>query len=99
MILKVCIGSSCHLKGSYDVINGLKELLKKYDLEDVIDLQASFCLSNCANGVTAKVEEVGICECPPNVTIEEDGSILLHRLCSESIEEIFVTSILPLIKK
>lgn len=99
MILKVCIGSSCHLKGSYDVINGLKELLKQHDLENVIDLQASFCLSNCANGVTAKAEEVEVCECPPNVTIEEDGSILLHRLCGESIEETFNASILPLIKK
>lgn len=54
MILKVCIGSSCHLKGSYDVINGLKELLKKNNLENTVDLQASFCLSNCANGVLPK---------------------------------------------
>lgn len=99
MILKICIGSSCHLKGSYDVINGLKELLKKNNLENEIDLQASFCLSNCANGVTAKAENVDGCTCPPNVTVEEDGSLLLHKLCGDSIEEIFNISILPLIKK
>ena len=34
MVLKVCVGSSCHLKGSYDVIEKFKELLKKYEVED-----------------------------------------------------------------
>ena len=33
MVLKVCVGSSCHLKGSYDVIEKFKELLKKYQLQ------------------------------------------------------------------
>ena len=35
MTVKICIGSSCHLKGSYDVVQGMRELLKKYDVEDV----------------------------------------------------------------
>ena len=51
MTIKVCVGSSCHLKGSYEVIEAFKEVLKKYDVEDVIDLQASFCLGHCALGV------------------------------------------------
>ena len=28
MNIKVCVGSSCHLKGSYDVIQALKDILK-----------------------------------------------------------------------
>lgn len=58
MKLLVCVGSSCHLKGSYDVINKLKEVLKKYDVEDKVELQASFCLGHCADGVTAKADEI-----------------------------------------
>lgn len=57
MVLKVCVGSSCHLKGSYDVIEKFKELLKKYEVEDVIELQASFCLGHCSEGVTVKTDE------------------------------------------
>ena len=57
MVLKVCVGSSCHLKGSYDVIEKFKELLKKYEVEDVIELQASFCLGHCSEGVTGKADE------------------------------------------
>ena len=30
MVLKVCVGSSCHLRGSYDVIEEMKRLIKKY---------------------------------------------------------------------
>ena len=57
MVLKVSVGSSCHLKGSYDVIEKFKELLKKYEVEDVIELQASFCLGHCSEGVTVKADE------------------------------------------
>ena len=42
MNIKVCVGSSCHLKGSYEVIQALKDILKKYDVEDLVELQASF---------------------------------------------------------
>ena len=57
MVLKVCVGSSCHLKGSYDVIEKLKEIIKRYDVEDMVDLQASFCLGHCSEGVTVKADE------------------------------------------
>lgn len=57
MVLKVCVGSSCHLKGSYDVIEKLKEVIKRYDVEDLVDLQASFCLGHCSEGVTVKADE------------------------------------------
>ena len=57
MILKVCVGSSCHLKGSYEVIEKLKEIISRYKVEDVVDLQASFCLGHCSNGVAVKADD------------------------------------------
>lgn len=58
MKLYICVGSSCHLKGSYDVIEKMQELIKKYGVEDKIELQASFCLGHCATGVTVKADEI-----------------------------------------
>ncbi len=55
MEIYVCIGSSCHLKGSYDVIQVFKKLIKENHLEEKVSLNASFCLGHCQNGVTAKI--------------------------------------------
>lgn len=51
----VCVGSSCHLKGSYDVIKRLEKLIKDNDIEDNVNLKASFCLGCCTDGVAAMV--------------------------------------------
>lgn len=53
----VCIGSSCHLKGSYDVIKGFQELIESNQLADKVNLNASFCLGECTHGVTIKVDD------------------------------------------
>ena len=59
MEIYVCIGSSCHLKGSYNIINAFKELIAEYKLEDQVSLNASFCLGHCQHGVTIKVKKYG----------------------------------------
>ncbi|MDR5659982.1 (2Fe-2S) ferredoxin domain-containing protein [Serpentinicella sp. ANB-PHB4] len=56
MEIKVCIGSACHLKGAYEVIETFKAYLAKHDLENTIDLKASFCLGECGTAVSVKVE-------------------------------------------
>lgn len=53
----ICVGSSCHLKGSYHIIKTFQNLIKKYDLEEKIELKASFCLGHCTEGVSVKVED------------------------------------------
>jgi len=57
MVIKVCVGSSCHLKGSYEVVETLKRLIEEQNLGDKIELKASFCLGNCSNGVSMKVDD------------------------------------------
>ena len=52
MEIKVCIGSSCHLRGSYDVIEKLKKAVADNALEGKVNLGASFCLGKCGTGVT-----------------------------------------------
>lgn len=57
MDIFVCIGSSCHLKGAYPIINALKEELKDRQLEGQINLSASFCLGHCQDGVSMKIND------------------------------------------
>lgn len=55
MIIQICIGSACHLKGSYEVISKFQSLIKERDLLDKIELKSSFCLGNCSNAVSVKI--------------------------------------------
>lgn len=53
----MCVGSSCHLKGSYQIIQRLQELISSNHLEDQIALSGSFCLASCGQGVTIKINQ------------------------------------------
>ncbi len=53
----ICVGSSCHLKGSYYVIKTFQRLIRENNLEDRIEIKASFCLGHCTKGVSVKVGE------------------------------------------
>lgn len=57
MIVTICIGSSCHLKGSREVIEKLQQLLRENNLEDKVELKGSFCMGQCVNGVCVKIED------------------------------------------
>lgn len=53
--LSVCIGSSCHLKGSYNVIRTFEQLIEAQNLHDQLELKAQFCMQQCQNGVSVSV--------------------------------------------
>ena len=57
MNIQVCIGSSCHVKGSYDVMNEINSLIAENHLEDTVKVQVAFCLGVCRDGVTIKIGE------------------------------------------
>jgi NADH:ubiquinone oxidoreductase subunit E len=58
MIIQICIGSSCHLKGSEEVVELFKKAIDKYSLNDDITLAGSFCLGKCnRTGVTVTVDD------------------------------------------
>lgn len=61
MNIYICVGSSCHIKGSYDIIQLMKEAVAAHQLEDKINLSAAFCLGHCTDGVTVKIDEELIC--------------------------------------
>jgi len=57
MKITVCIGSSCHLKGSRLVVEKLRSIISERHLEDKVNLSGAFCMGNCQNGVCVMVED------------------------------------------
>ena len=57
MRVTVCIGSSCHIKGSRQVVEALQELISKNNLEDKVELGGTFCLGKCQQGVCVTVDD------------------------------------------
>mgnify|MGYP000146666492 CR=1 FL=1 len=55
--IQVCIGSACHLKGSYSVINKLQSIIKEKQLDKQIVIKAAFCLGECTKAVSVKVDD------------------------------------------
>lgn len=53
----VCIGSSCHIKGSRPVVEKLQELINKNNLSEKVDLGGTFCLGNCQKGVCVTIDD------------------------------------------
>lgn len=51
MNITVCIGSSCHIKGSRHVIRKLQNLISSHGLQSKIKLSGAFCMGKCQQGV------------------------------------------------
>lgn len=76
MEIKVCIGSACHLKGSYDVIKRIQAYIELHGLEKTTDLKSSFCLGQCSTAVSLLIDDKDYFSVTPD-TIEQ---ILDHYL-------------------
>jgi NADH:ubiquinone oxidoreductase subunit E len=69
MKITVCIGSSCHIKGSRQVVEKLQALISENALGDKVQLGGTFCLGRCQEGVCVTVDEK-FCSVSPD-TVEE----------------------------
>lgn len=55
--ITVCIGSSCHIKGSRHVVETLQKLIAERDLAEKIELAGTFCMGKCQEGVCVTVND------------------------------------------
>lgn len=67
MKLTVCIGSSCHLKGSRIVVERLQALIAEHGLKDDIELSGTFCMGKCRTGVSSTLDGEYFSLSPENV--------------------------------
>ena len=56
MKVVVCIGSSCHIKGSRQVVEALQRLVAENKLDDKVELSGTFCMGECQKGVCVTVD-------------------------------------------
>ena len=45
--VKVCVGSSCHIRGGTGTLKALEMLITNSGLSDHVELSADLCLDNC----------------------------------------------------
>jgi NADH:ubiquinone oxidoreductase subunit E len=58
MVIQVCVGSSCHLKGSPEIVELLQKSVAEHRLEEEVTLVGSFCIGKCNRiGVTVQVDD------------------------------------------
>lgn len=55
LLVMTCLGTSCHLRKSQDLVNGLVEAVRAKGLGAKVDIRATFCLERCGEGPNAKV--------------------------------------------
>lgn len=56
MKVEVCIGSSCHIKGSRQVVEKLQQLISENNLLDKVQMCGTFCMGQCKNGVCVSLD-------------------------------------------
>ena len=58
VIVQVCVGSACHLKGSQEIVELFEKAIEEHHLEDDVMLCGSFCIGKCnREGVTVQVDD------------------------------------------
>lgn len=69
MKITVCIGSSCHLKGSRQIVEELQYLVAKNNLKEKVELGGTFCMGDCKNGVCVTLDDKKF-SLTPETTVE-----------------------------
>lgn len=65
MKVEICIGSSCHLRGSREIIEVFDRLAKQNRIDKKMDLCGSFCMGACSKGVSVRIDEDAIYHVKP----------------------------------
>lgn len=84
MIIQICVGSSCHLKGSEEIIALLQSAVAEHQLEREVTLAGSFCTGNCNRvGVTLQVDD----DVYPGITREGFNEFFNEKVLKKLQEE------------
>ena len=77
--ITVCIGSSCHIKGSRQVVGQLQQLIADNNVGDKVELGGTFCMGNCQKGVCVTVDDE-FHSVTPDTTGEFFNSVVLPKV-------------------
>lgn len=74
--ITVCIGSSCHIKGSRQVVEQLQYLIAEHGIGDKAELGGTFCMGKCQQGVCVTVNDDFYSVTPENTQEFFDREVL-----------------------
>ena len=58
IVVQICVGSSCHLKGSAQIVELMQKAVADNNIESEVTLAGSFCIGKCNRvGVTVQVDD------------------------------------------
>lgn len=58
LVVQICVGSSCHLKGSQEIVELMQKEVKERNLDGEVVLVGSFCIGKCnREGVTVQIND------------------------------------------
>ncbi len=80
MKITVCIGSSCHIKGSRQVVEQLQYLIAQNNLSDKVELAGTFCMGKCQQGVCVTVDDTFF-----SVTPESVGEFFTENILNKGL--------------
>ena len=83
VFVQICVGSSCHLKGSQEIVELLENAIKEHRIEDEVVLSGNFCIGKC--------NRVGV-----TVQVDDDVHVGITR---ENFKEFFVENVLSAVEK
>jgi NADH:ubiquinone oxidoreductase subunit E len=72
----VCVGSSCHVRGSRAVLKRFEEIIKAENLREEVALLGSFCMEQCGESMNWKFNDEDI----SSATVEEAEETLRSKL-------------------
>ena len=79
VIVQVCVGSSCHLKGSQEIVELLEKAIEANGIQDDVVLTGSFCTGKCNRvGVTVQVND----DVHVGVTVENFSDFFKNNILS-----------------
>jgi len=55
LVVTVYVGSSCHVRGSHEILQRYSQLIAEHRLKDQVRLRGSFCMERCAEGVNMEI--------------------------------------------
>jgi NADH:ubiquinone oxidoreductase subunit E len=78
--IKVCVGSSCHIRGGAKTLKALKSLIESHGLFDSVDLAADLCLDNCIQAPNVVVDGITFGGVTPDKAEEFFTETILARV-------------------
>jgi len=80
IVVTVCVGSSCHVKGARDVLSRFEDFLAAEGLKEKVELRGSFCMDRCGEGINWEIDG----EIINSADVEEAVETLRSRVLGES---------------